>query len=131
MLTFVENFKRELYVDGNDLRCEGAVSIIGRIADECEAEWLRKEAEEKAKEEEAARLAAEGIIFISVNNPCLCQLIFVILLVEFIEAERAKSGFQMTDGEGEKTDGEKTDNEDGEKKKKKKKKSKFNYMLPN
>ncbi len=51
-------FSRELYLDGNDLRCEGAISLINRIAEECENEALRKEAEERAKEEEEARLAA-------------------------------------------------------------------------
>ena len=93
-------------MDGNELRCEGAISLINRIAEECENEWLRKEAEERAKEEEeAARAAGERDV------PT--------------EGE-ATDAEPKTDAE--KTDGEKSDG-DKAKKKKKKKKSKLRVRL--
>jgi hypothetical protein len=90
---------------------------------------MRTEAEEKAKEEEEARLAAEGTS-ISLNifeTRCLCFNLFFL----FIILEAARPSWEQdapTDGEGgektdaEKTDAEKTDNEEGKEKKKKKKK---------
>jgi hypothetical protein len=49
-----------LFLDGNDLGCEGALSLILKIADECELEVIRKEQEEAEKREaEAKRLEEE------------------------------------------------------------------------
>lgn len=59
-------WNRELYLDGNDLGCQGVISLIERIADEAETAALRKEEEEKEKlEAEAIRLAeGAGTFFI-------------------------------------------------------------------
>ncbi|CAF0951270.1 unnamed protein product [Brachionus calyciflorus] len=52
---------KDLYLDGNYLRCQGAMSLIYKIVEECENEVIRKELEEKARlEEEEKRLADEA-----------------------------------------------------------------------
>lgn len=50
----------ELYLDGNSLRCEGALELIKPIVENCEAEAVRKEIEEREKREEEERRLAEG-----------------------------------------------------------------------
>lgn len=51
----------DLYLDGNDLGCQGVISLIGKIADECESVALRKEQEELEKRQaEEKRLAEEA-----------------------------------------------------------------------
>jgi hypothetical protein len=49
---------RELYVDGNELKCQGVYDLIKHIAEEAEKIAIGKEIEEKIKkeEEEAKRL---------------------------------------------------------------------------
>ena len=51
---------RDLYLDGNDLRCDGTYDIIKAIADECENEYLKKEAQEREKREEEERRLEAG-----------------------------------------------------------------------
>jgi hypothetical protein len=63
-LRFDKNELRDLYLDGNDLRCDGTYDIIKAIADECENEYLKKEAQEREKrEEEERRLEAGKFIY--------------------------------------------------------------------
>ena len=53
----VEGFSRELYVDGNDLECEGAVELIRLVADNAALEaFEREEAARRKREEEEAML---------------------------------------------------------------------------
>jgi len=47
-------------LDGNDLRCDGTYDIIKAIADECENEYLKKEAQEREKREEEERRLEAG-----------------------------------------------------------------------
>ncbi|RNA27199.1 LRR and PYD domains-containing 5 [Brachionus plicatilis] len=52
---------KDIYLDGNNLRCHGAISLISKIVEECENEVIRKELEEKARlEEEERRLEEEA-----------------------------------------------------------------------
>ena len=53
---------RELYVDGNDLGCEGAVEIIKLVADHAESETYLKQEEERRKEQEALEAAERGTL---------------------------------------------------------------------
>lgn len=48
-------------MDGNDLGCQGVISLVGKIAEECESEAIRKLQEEKEKQEAEAKRLAEGI----------------------------------------------------------------------
>ena len=50
-------------MDGNDLRCDGTYDIIKAIADECENEYLKKEAQEREKREEEERRLEAGKFF--------------------------------------------------------------------
>lgn len=50
-------------MDGNNLRCHGAMSLIIKIVEECENEVIRKELEEKARLEEEEKRLAEGLRF--------------------------------------------------------------------
>lgn len=50
-------------MDGNNLRCHGAASLISKIVEECENEMIRKELEEKARVEEEEKKLAEGLNF--------------------------------------------------------------------
>jgi hypothetical protein len=43
---------RELYLDGNELGCEGAIDLIKLCVDQAELETLQREEEEKRKAEE-------------------------------------------------------------------------------
>ena len=47
-------------MDGNDLSCQGVVSLVAKIADECESEAMRKEQEEQEKRDAEAKRLAEG-----------------------------------------------------------------------
>jgi len=58
---------RELYIDGNDLQCEGVVELIKMCVDRAEEEaYLREEEARKKAEEEA--LAASGKKWINSNR---------------------------------------------------------------
>lgn len=50
---------RELYLDGNELRCKGAFDLIREIALYAEFEYKKKIEEQRLAEEEAKRLAEE------------------------------------------------------------------------
>jgi hypothetical protein len=50
---------RELYLDGNELRCKGAFDLIREIALNADYEYKKKMEEQRLAEEEAKRLAEE------------------------------------------------------------------------
>lgn len=52
------NLSRELYLDGNYLRCQGAMDLIRDIAFYAEAADVQREIELQKKLEEEKRLAA-------------------------------------------------------------------------
>ena len=52
---------RDLYLDGNDLECEGVVELIKLCADHAETETYEKELEEKRKQEAAAAAAGKNL----------------------------------------------------------------------
>ena len=51
---------RELYLDGNDLQCEGTLDLIKLCADHAEVEAFQRAEEARIKEEEAALAAEQG-----------------------------------------------------------------------
>ena len=53
---------RELYLDGNNLQCSGAVELIKICAEFAEGEIFRKMEEEKRKQEEAEEAALRGMV---------------------------------------------------------------------
>ena len=53
-------FGRELYLDGNNLQCEGAMEIIKLCADNAELEAYLREEQARLKEEEEALQAEKG-----------------------------------------------------------------------
>ena len=55
-----ESVHRELYLDGNDLGCEGAVELIKLLADFAEEETFQKLEEQRRKEEKALEAAERG-----------------------------------------------------------------------
>ncbi len=59
---------RELYLDGNDLGCEGAVELIKLCADFAEAETFQREEEARRKAEEEALAAQKGRVIDSWYN---------------------------------------------------------------
>ena len=54
--------ERELYLDGNDLRCYGVQDLIRVISEQSEKMAIQKEVEAKVKLEEQERLKREGKI---------------------------------------------------------------------
>lgn len=52
---------RELYLDGNDLQCEGTMELIKLCVDQAEYEAFKREETARIKAEEKALKAQEGI----------------------------------------------------------------------
>ena len=52
---------RELYLDGNELQCEGTMELIKLCVDQAEIEAYQREEEAKRKEEEEALKTEEGM----------------------------------------------------------------------
>lgn len=57
-------FYRELYLDGNDLRCFGVQDLIRVVSEESEKIAIQKEIEAKVKLEEQERLRREGMSYL-------------------------------------------------------------------
>ena len=111
----------ELYLDGNSLRCEGALELIKPIVENCEAEAVRKEIEEREKREEEERRLAEGN----------CRLFnkrfkFYTFIKRILISEAAKPVWERQAVQAEPAKEQKEEDGKDKKKKKKKKKSKMN-----
>ncbi len=51
---------RDLYLDGNELRCQGLMDMLKVISEECENEAIKMEVAEKEKIEEEIKRLTEG-----------------------------------------------------------------------
>ena len=56
----IGSYYRELYVDGNDLQCEGLIELVKLCADHAEEESYQREQERARKEEEEAEAERRG-----------------------------------------------------------------------
>lgn len=116
-------FFREVYLDGNELRCSGACDLIREIALHAEEVEIQKQIEAEKKLEEAKRLA-EGFKTNLIEN----QLKYYFNFEWFVEEANKKpwdaSATPVTPAE---ENGEK--DEKGKKKKKKKKKGNNNRKM--
>ncbi len=54
---------RDLYLDGNELRCQGLMDLLKVISEECENEAIKKDVAEKEKIEEEIKKLTEGKSF--------------------------------------------------------------------
>jgi hypothetical protein len=67
---FIKSFffkTRDLYLDGNELRCQGVMELLKTVSEECENEALKKDADEREKLEEEYRRLSEGYFFQNYN----------------------------------------------------------------
>ena len=56
----IGSYFRELYVDGNDLQCEGLIELVKLCADHAEEESYQREQERARKQEEEAEAERRG-----------------------------------------------------------------------
>ena len=56
----IGSYYRELYVDGNDLQCEGLIELVKLCADHAEEESYQREQERARKQEEEAEAERRG-----------------------------------------------------------------------
>ncbi len=102
------------------MRCDGAYDIIKSIADECENEYLKKEAQEREKREEEERRLEAGLFLVYKIIAVNFYLWWIYLLIE-----AAKQPWERV----EQPPAEPAEPEKKEKKKKKKKSSLIFFQL--
>ena len=61
--TFLPCPSRDLFLDGNELQCEGVTELIKLCVDQSETEAYQREEEAKRKAEEEALQAENGTIY--------------------------------------------------------------------
>ena len=75
---------RELYIDGNDLHCQGALQLLKACSEQANKEYAEKmerlEAE-RIKKEEEERLALESGVKLSFSDCCGSCIIIVCAIV--------------------------------------------------